>query len=223
MRRKSLYAIAPVIAVALGASACSPAQQDELPEAETSAPVSVSTTTAKPETETETVTKGASPVAPAAGQAEGQTGGQAGGANYTIEDRRVPQAQGTDLTIADVRAGSHDGYDRVVFEFTGTGSPGFITGYTPEPLQQASGLPMDVAGNAYLELMIQGTPMASLSSREDLIKAGPMDIGAGNVGGITHGGVFEADTQYIIGLDTQRPYNVYALQNPIRLVVDIQQ
>lgn len=218
MTRKHLtMTVSALAAAALALSACSPAAEDELPEAQTPATASVTTATASPETETQTVTKEVSPAAAANAAAAG------GGQDYSIEERRVPQASGTALTIADVRAGSHDGYDRVVFEFTGTGSPGFLTRYTGEPLQQASGLPMDVAGNAYLDVMIQGTPMGSMPAREDLIKAGPMDVGTGNVKGVTHGGVFEADTQYVIGLDKQRPYNVYALDNPVRLVVDIQQ
>lgn len=221
-RKHTTMTVSALAAAALALSACSPAAVDELPEASTPAAASVTTATASPETETVTETKTPTP-SPAPAVASAGGAGAAGGRDYSIEERRVPQSNGTELTIADVRAGTHDGYDRVVFEFTGTGSPGFITSYTAEPLQQASGLPMDVAGNAYLEVMIQGTPMGSMPAREDLIKAGPMDVGAGNVKGVTHGGVFEADTQYVIGLDKQRPYNVYALDNPVRLVVDIQQ
>ena len=97
-----------------------------------------------------------------------------------------------------------------------------VVGYNTEPRQQASGLPLEVAGNAYLEVMIQGTPMGMLSQREDLIKAGPMDVAAGSILGVTHGGVFEADTQYILGVDQQRPFRAYTLENPTRLVIDVQ-
>lgn len=145
---------------------------------------------------------------------------------FSTEEVRVPP-QGGELVIQDVRAGSHDGYDRVVFEFSGPGKPGFIAGYNPEPRQQASGYEVEVPGQAYLELIIQGTPMGQMSEREDLVGVGPVRVapggglvGAGNVAGVVHGGVFEADTQYFIGLDSARPFNVYALENPTRVVVD---
>lgn len=143
-------------------------------------------------------------------------------ATYTTEELRVPP-QGAELVIQDVRAGTHDGHDRVVFEFSGTGRPGYVAGYTPEPRQQASGNPLDVNGNAYFELMIQGTPMDQMSPREDLIGVGPVaGVSAGNVSQVVHGGVFEADTQYVIGVDQARPYTVTVLENPTRVVVDFQ-
>lgn len=147
---------------------------------------------------------------------------EAAQAAYTTEQLRVAP-QGAELVIQDVRAGTHDGYDRVVFEFSGTGRPGYVAGYTTEPRQQASGHPIDVNGNAYFELMIQGTPMEEMSPREELIRVGPVTgVATGNVKQVVHGGVFEADTQYIIGVDQTRPYTVTLLENPTRVVVDFQ-
>lgn len=80
-----------------------------------------------------------------------------------------------------------------------------------------------MAGSAYLEVDIHGTPMASVAPRPDMAAVGPVGVAAGNVAGVTHGGVFEADTQYVIGLDHQRPYQVYTLENPTRVVVEFQQ
>ncbi|MCP1388624.1 hypothetical protein M5J20_10610 [Corynebacterium sp. TA-R-1] len=150
---------------------------------------------------------------------------------FTTDGVRVPSQGAPELVIQDVRAGTHDGYDRVVFEYAGPGTPGFIAGYNADPRQQASGYPLEgLKGNAFLEVMIQGTPMMMMSQREDLIGVGPVRVapggglvGAGNVQGVVHGGVFEADTQYVIGLDKVRPYNIYVLENPTRVVVDFQQ
>lgn len=127
-----------------------------------------------------------------------------------------------ELVITDIRAGSHEGFDRVVFEFQGSGTPGFHAGYTDQPRQQASGRELDVAGAQGLEIMIHGTPMG-LGGDNPLTHVGPVDAAAGNVQGITSGGVFEADSQYIIGVDQVRPYSVTVLDNPARVVVDIQQ
>ena len=83
-------------------------------------------------------------------------------------------------------------------------------------------MPVDVNGQAFFEVMIQGTPMGMLSPDDALVQTGPMDLASGNIQGVTHGGVFEADTQYIVGLDKQRPFNLHVLENPARVVVDFQ-
>ncbi|WP_018298003.1 AMIN-like domain-containing (lipo)protein [Corynebacterium lubricantis] len=127
-----------------------------------------------------------------------------------------------ELVIKDVRVASHNGFDRVVFEYEGTGSPGYHAGYTDEPRQQASGYPVEVAGQAYLELMIHGTPMGMGDPNSQWVQPGPWDLKAGNIAGVSHGAVFEGDTQVFIGLDKQRPYSVTILENPTRVVVDIE-
>ena len=141
---------------------------------------------------------------------------------FGTERTQASPVAGTDLVLAGVRAGDHEGYDRVVFEFEGAGTPGYVAGYVPEPLQQASGNPIEVNGNAYLEVMVQGTPMGRISTDDALVRTGPMDTAAGTVQGVTNGGVFEDTSQFLIGLDQQRPYHLYVLQNPTRIVVDIQ-
>lgn len=142
---------------------------------------------------------------------------------YTTGEISTQPSGPAELVIQDVRAGSHDGFDRVVFEFSGTGTPWFHAGYNPEPRQQASGYPLDVPGGAFLEINIHGTPMMLESQRVDLRGVGPVGVGAGSVVDVVHGGVFEADSQYVIGLDHQRPYQVYTLESPTRVVVEFQQ
>lgn len=129
-----------------------------------------------------------------------------------------------DLEIAEIRSGDHNGYDRVVIEFTGSGTPGWYTGYVDEPRQQASGLPVEMAGESFLEVNVPGLAMP-LEPTEDLMEVGVVK-GAGDNGTVSDiyfGGIFEAQGQFIIGLDgKQRPYQVSVLENPTRLVVDIE-
>lgn len=166
------------------------------------------------ETVTETTTTVATTIEPADTQAAQSL--------YTTGDVATQPGGPAELVIQDVRAGSHDGYDRVVFEFSGTGTPWFRAGYNPEPRQLASGHPLDVPGGAFLEINIHGTPMMLESQRADLMGVGPVGVAAGGVVDVVHGGVFEADSQYVIGLDRERPYNAYVLENPTRVVVDFQ-
>ena len=141
---------------------------------------------------------------------------------FTLEDTHLQNPGHPELQIEDVRAGSHEGVDRVVVELSGTGTPNVLAGYTADPRQQASGLPLVPAGNAYFELIIQGVPWSMGLSDADLAKADPAGVAAGGIQEIADGGIFEADAQYIAGLNAQRPYNLYLLENPTRVVVDFQ-
>ena len=141
---------------------------------------------------------------------------------FTLEDTHLQNPGHPELQIEDVRAGSHEGVDRVVVELSGTDTPNVLAGYTADPRQQASGLPLVPAGNAYFELIIQGVPWSMGLSDADLAKADPTGVAAGGIQEIADGGIFEADAQYIVGLNAQRPYNLYLLENPTRVVVDFQ-
>lgn len=171
-------------------------------------------TSATAEDTTDAVTKDVSAAAAPAG-AQSAT-------PFTLEDTHLQNPGHPELQIEDVRAGSHEGVDRVVVELSGTGTPNVLAGYTADPRQQASGLPLVPAGNAYFELIIQGVPWSMGLSDADLAKADPAGVAAGGIQEIADGGIFEADAQYIVGLNAQRPYNLYLLENPTRVVVDFQ-
>lgn len=141
---------------------------------------------------------------------------------FTLEDTHLQHPGNRELQIEDVRAGSHEDVDRVVVELSGAGTPNVLAGYTADPRQQASGQPLVPAGNAYFELIIQGVPWSMGLSDADLAKADPAGVAAGGIQEIADGGIFEADAQYIVGLDAQHPYNLYLLENPTRVVVDFQ-
>ena len=65
-----------------------------------------------------------------------------------------PVAPPVSLLMA-VRAARHENYDRVVFEFAGQ-LPGYRVQYTQPPIQQdASGLPIKIAGNAFLTVRME--------------------------------------------------------------------
>lgn len=194
-----------------GSSAEPEAASTTTSAASSTAPAS---TSAAAEDTTEADTKDVSAAAaPAGGQST---------TPFTLEDTHLQNPGHPELQIEDVRAGSHEGVDRVVVELSGTGTPNVLAGYTADPRQQASGLPLVPAGNAYFELIIQGVPWSMGLSDADLAKADPAGVAAGGIQEIADGGIFEADAQYIVGLNAQRPYNLYLLENPTRVVVDFQ-
>lgn len=137
----------------------------------------------------------------------------------TCEKTHMDSAGAFDLVPVDVRAGDHGTFDRVVFEFEGEGSPGWTTQYVDTPLHQASGLPLDVSGTRNLEVMIHGTPMA-MPWPQWLMDGGHLGVAAGGVQNVYSASAFEGDSQWVIELDEKRPYFVYTMENPNRLVIE---
>lgn len=125
------------------------------------------------------------------------------------------------LVVTSVRAASHDGFDRIVFETTGSGAPGWIADYTDSPRQQASGDPIEVPGDTALEIMITGTAYP-FELGVDNPNIGRVEMNTELVSDIVDGGTFEAQSQFIIGIKGERrPYSVQVLENPTRVVIDI--
>lgn len=125
------------------------------------------------------------------------------------------------LLVTDVRVGSHAGFDRVVFDLTGTGEPGWFIDYTESPSQQGSGRTIDHGGDIALNVNIDGTVYPFELGEDD---PGLTSVtGSGNVVDVTSAGTFEGRSQFVIGLNTSVPYSVQVLHDPHRLVVDLVQ
>ncbi len=127
-----------------------------------------------------------------------------------------------DLVLADVRVGEHDGYDRIVLEFTGTGTPGWTVNYVDEAVLDGSGKVVDLAGDAFLDIYASGTTYPE--SEQDSYN-GPRQFHpatGGDVVDVYVAGTFEGYTQVLAGIAGDRaPFRVFALSDPSRLVVDI--
>ena len=139
-----------------------------------------------------------------------------------LEDQhRMPERLGG-LTPTGVRVGAHDGFTRVVVDLEGEGEPGWFTAYTDDPRQQASGYPVEVEGNTFLNLGIEGTPWPSTPELEERYMKPGVTPGTGVVSEVVYTTSFEAQTQLIIGLQKKTPYSVTFLEDPKRLVLDFQ-
>jgi hypothetical protein len=122
-------------------------------------------------------------------------------------------------TLVDVRAGSHAGFDRVVFEFQGD-VPQHRIGYVDQLVEDGSGNPVSVAGAADLEVVFQGAN-AHKEDGSPTISPRRFSPGLPAVKEIAQLGDFEAVVSYGIGVDQRRPIQVSTLSNPSRLVIDI--
>ena len=127
-----------------------------------------------------------------------------------------------DLVLADVRVGEHDGYDRIVLEFTGTGTPGWTVNYVDEAVLDGSGKVVDLVGDVFLDIYASGT---TYPESEQNSYNGPRQFqpeSGGDVVDVYVAGTFEGYTQVLAGIAGDRaPFRVFALSDPSRLVVDI--
>lgn len=126
-----------------------------------------------------------------------------------------------ELLVTGIRIGEHEGFDRLVFDLDGTGTPGWFTELTDTPTQQASGHPLDYEGGTALYLTIMGTPYPTGTDRDGQILDHGPHPGGGVITGVNFSSVFEAHSEFIIGLDESRPFSVTYLEDPKRVVVDI--
>jgi hypothetical protein len=124
-----------------------------------------------------------------------------------------------DLVLTDVRVGEHEGFDRIVLEFTGTGVPGWSVGWVDRARLDGSGEAVDLDGDAVLDVYASGTTWPA-----DGYYDGPqrLEPDGGEVDDVYVGGTFEGYTQVLAGVDgAPVPVRVFALAAPPRLVVDV--
>ena len=121
------------------------------------------------------------------------------------------------LALTGMRAATHEGFTRVVLEFSGEGTPGvWRAAWTDEAVEQGRGLPIQVDGEAVLDLVIDGTPMTATNTPYPSgthTRAGDLDV--------VSDGTFEDNTHVVIGSPTSRQFQIGFLSNPVRMVIDI--
>lgn len=144
----------------------------------------------------------------------------------TRPDTAEPTGEGeTFLSVTDVRVGAHDGYDRVVFDLDGTGSgrPGWRVEYVDQASDDGSGHAVQVDGDAILRVSLSGTATPTDSGVEEFSgdRIEPEDTES--VDEIVYRYWFEGYTTAFLGVDEgERPFRVFLLENPTRVVVDVQ-
>lgn len=181
--------------------------------ASTPAPSTPSPTTASP---TGTASPSGSP------SPSGTAAVPAGFSVKTVSSKGFPTLGGDLGAIGGVRVGGHPGYDRVVWQFPGSGRPSVQVKYVDQPIEDGSGDVVKVRGDAFLEVLVSsvGIPPSNAprpGSASAASLAGTVVAEAQPV----YGG-FEAIGQTFVGVrDSKRPFRVTLLRNPTRLVVDI--
>ena len=99
----------------------------------------------------------------------------------------------------------HGAFTRVVLDYEGTGEASWHTQLTAEPAQQASGHPIDYEGSTAINVGIESTPWPSTPELEEAYMDFGTTEGEGVVTGVEFVTTFEAQSQYVIGLEKQSP------------------
>lgn len=128
------------------------------------------------------------------------------------------------LTVTDVRVGHHDGYDRVVLELAGTGTPGWRVEYVDAAVEDPTGETVDLAGDSVLQVVVTGAAYPFETGATEFPLKQPVTAAGTTV--VTESvlmGTFEAQTQAFVGVTgSPAPFRAYLLENPTRVVVDVQ-
>ena len=123
---------------------------------------------------------------------------------------------------SDVRVGEHDAYDRITFEFA-NGIPEFsIEEAEPPFTQDASGLPLEVDGSYFWKIVLRGG--TKVSPDGGITYDGPTEFAPGyaRLVHLVEGGDFEAVSTWYVGMSATSCIRVAALNDPSRLVIDIE-
>lgn len=121
-------------------------------------------------------------------------------------------------TLVDIRAAHHQGFDRIVFEFDGGLPDTRRVGYVDRLVGDASGLPVRIAGRAFL--LVSFSP-AQAHDRDGQTVPRRTAHGLPNVITTVRSGDFEAVTSYGVGLAKRTPFRVTTLRDPSRVVIDV--
>jgi hypothetical protein len=139
----------------------------------------------------------------------------------TAEVRKI--RSGDIAGLVDVRMARHDGYDRLVFEFTDR-VPGYTIGYRPLPAHEdASGFEIPLPDAVGL-LQVSLSPASGDGwTGDEPTYLGPSTVSADTtvITEAKAAGDFEAVLTWAVGVRAERPFAVSELDGPPRLVVDV--
>ena len=210
--RRALAASAATCLLLLGA--CAPGAPTDAPQSAAASP-SGSSPTASP-------TASATPEATPSMEEPGLDATKPINAdNWMSSVEGLPPVRSDDpakaLALTGMRAATHEGFTRVVLEFSGEGTPGvWRAAWTDEAVEQGRGLPIQVDGEAVLDLVIDGTPMTATETPYPggtHTRAGDLDV--------VSDGTFEDNTHVVIGSPATRQFQIGFLSDPVRMVIDI--
>ena len=140
----------------------------------------------------------------------------------------------TGATLAGVRTGHHDCYDRLVVDLAGHPAAGYDVRYIDPPYRaDGSGDPLFVAGGAVVQVIVRA-PAYDTNGNATVPWGGPGTVitrpdqfdarGFTTFEDLVWGGSFEGQSSFGLGVRARLPFRVFQLDGPgdgTRLVVDV--
>ena len=148
------------------------------------------------------------------------TTGAGGFATSTVST--PPEKRGL---LKDVKATQAGEVDRVTFEFEGD-LPGYRVGFTDRPIvEDGSGEEISVDGDAVLAVHFEPASGFDLEAPEGRqVYTGPerLDLATRVVLDVVRQSDFEANLDWVLGLDAKAPFRVRTETSPNRVIVEVQ-
>ena len=124
-------------------------------------------------------------------------------------------------TLLDVRAASHDEYERIVFSFGPGPMPGYKVEYVDKPIRQCgSGEVVDLPGDAWLSIRLEP---ANAHTEEGKPTVAPRSrvLDYENLKALNMICDFEGQVEWVAAASAPQRYRTLELKEPRRLVVDV--
>lgn len=141
--------------------------------------------------------------------------------SWSSEPTEETPAPKSNLLASDFRVGVHPGFYRVVVEFEGQGTPGWRVKWVDQAVGLGSGAALPLKPGKHLDVVIEGTRMPSIKGDPERFYSGPADKWLDEDAVAWFDTAFEGQTHVAVSVPSERGYRVFALENPVRLVVDI--
>ena len=122
--------------------------------------------------------------------------------------------------LVDVRVGAHEGFDRIVFEFTDAQRPSGSIKYEEDVIQCGSGMPVNLPGSHVIVVHFD-TTNAHTESGQLSIPSNEVDGPGNSILRSESICDFEAVVEWAVGVDGEQLFAVTLLENPNRVVIDV--
>ena len=123
-------------------------------------------------------------------------------------------------TLISLRAAEHAGYERVVWELSGS-APGVHVEYVDRPVRQCgSGAPVPLPGDAWLEVRLEPARAHTEEGRPTIAER-RRTVGLPIALEMVQTCDFEAVVTWVLAVSSPEPFRVTRLASPPRVVVDI--
>jgi len=145
-----------------------------------------------------------------------------GSAGFTCDLPIVTEPTVAIANVTDVRVAEHPGHDRVVLEFAQGIPEATLARDEPPFFEDGSGFEVEIGGSSFLALVMRGGTKqtddgtSSYDGPTDFERDYPM------LRHLAEGGDFERQSTWYIGLNGEACVNLFTLDDPPRLVIDLE-